>query len=702
MEGENNLLPLCKLIKMKILLFLLCLLFATGNRIQAQQTSKDITKDTVHLQEVTVTQNIILNDENAVKYYQSFYSSGIDKIIERLGNLSLISRGAYAKEPVLNGFTTGQINVTIGGMKMFGACTDKMDPITSYIEPVNMKSIQINQGTTGNKNGSTIGGTFDMELQMPEKSVFRLETGANYETVSKGTTVFFLSNYGKEKWAYRVSGVYKNYSPYTDGNSSKVPFTQYEKVNLLQSVLFSPATGYDLIFDWLIDDAFNVGYPALPMDVSRAKGGIYSLQYISEKFLNILDFKAKVYYNSVFHLMDDSKRDSLYFVEDSHTGKLDSVYMKMDMPGWSRTYGAFAEGKTRWSNRNLLSFKLESYSNWQKAEMTMFMNNLSNPGEPPMYAETWPEHRRTVSGIFLRNDYALSRTFILSIDVRADCSLSKVLSEQGKRQFSSLGYNVDKLYNKFVKSVNLTMAFNPATPWQAKAGAGFGERLPTLSEQFGFYLFNAHDGYDYIGNPDIKTEKSLNFFGNVSYTQQRFKFSLETRYNYIRDYIIGLIAPDYKALNLYASGTKRYENIDFARMFSTNFQFLWEPIPAFEFFNNLKYTWGETYENVPLPLMPPLKNLFTVHFEKGNYRLQLENETSAAQNRINTGYGETKTPGFTLFHIRTGYKFQTEKSLIMVSAGVENVLNKAYSEHLDWGNYNRPGRNFYFMISYKH
>ena len=702
MKGEFCFLLLLQInTRMRTSLFLLCLLLAFSNHLQAQQI-KDITKDTVHIREVTVTQNIILNDENAVKYYQSFYSSGIDKINERLGSVSLISRGAYAKEPVLNGFTAGQINVTIGGMKMFGACTDKMDPVTSYIEPVNLKIIQINQGTTGNKNGSTIGGTFDMQLQLPEKSVFKLEAGANYETVSNGKTVFFLSNYGREKWAYRVSGVYKHYSSYTDGNGNEVPFTQYEKVNLLQSVLFSPATGHNLVFDWLLDDAFNIGYPALPMDVSRAKGRIYSLQYNPAQFLNMSEFRAKVYYNNVYHLMDDSKRDSLYFVKNSHTRETDSVYMKMDMPGWSRTYGAFAEGKTRWSNRNLLSFKLESYSNWQKAEMTMYMNNLSNPGEPPMYAETWPEHRRTVSGIFLKNDYALSRMFILSIDVRTDFSLSKVLSEQGRRQFSSLGYDVDKSYNKLIKSANFTIAFNPATPWQAEAGVGFGERLPTLSEQFGFYLFNAHDGYDYTGNPNIKTEKSLNFFGNVNYTQQRFKFSIESRYNHISDYIIGLIAPDYEALNLYAAGTKKYENINFARMFSSNFQLLWKPVPLLEFFNNLKYNWGETHDHEPLPMMPPLKNLFTIHFEKGNYQFQLENESSAAQNRINTSYGETKTPGFTLFHIRTGYKIQTGKSSIMINVGVENLMDKTYSEHLDWGNNNRPGRNFYFMISYKH
>jgi iron complex outermembrane receptor protein len=32
---------------------------------------------------------------------------------------------------------------------------------------------------------------------------------------------------------------------------------------------------------------------------------------------------------------------------------------------------------------------------------------------------------------------------------------------------------------------------------------------------------------------------------------------------------------------------------------------------------------------------------------------------------------------------------------------VENILNKAYSEHLDWGNYLRPGRNVYMHLSLK-
>ncbi len=669
---------------------------------QADPIKTDLSKDTVQIEEVVVSQHLVLNDENSMKHYLSVYSSSIDKINERLGSISLVGRGAYAKEPVLNGFSGGQINVTIGGMKMFGACTDKMDPITSYIEPVNLKRIDINQGTTGNKNGSTIGGTFDMQLQEPELNDFSLETGANFETVSNGATLYLLTNYGKEKWAYRISGVYKHYSAYTDGNGQTVPFSQYEKVNLLQSFLYRPSEGHELVFDWLIDDAFDVGYPALPMDVSRAKGRIYSLEYRPEQLGKLKGLKTKLYYNTVFHRMDDSARDSLYFVENSQTGQLDSVYMKMDMPGWSRTFGAFAEGRLRWSDRNLLSFKVESFSNWQKAEMTMFMNNLANPGEPPMYAETWPESRRTMAGLFVRNDFAFHPKFILAVDLRADYSLSKVLSEQGIKQFSSLGYDVDKNYNSFIQSSNLSLGYSPSQAWKTMAGVGVGQRLPTLSEQFGYYLYNAHDGYDYLGNPDLNTEKSLNVFANVSYTKTRFKFSLEARYNHINDYVIGQIVEAYQPLNLYATGTKKYENIDFARIVSANGQLFWQASPSIEFFNNLKFNWGETHAGDPLPQMPPLKNLFTVHFKKGNFQLQAENETSAAQNRINAGFGETKTDAFTLFHLRTGYKFQMKQTALRLNAGVENILYNAFSEHLDWGYYKRPGRNVYFSLSYRY
>ena len=46
-------------------------------------------------------------------------------------------------------------------MRIFGACTDKMDPVTSYVEVSNLSEATISSGQQGSCHGSTIGGSID-------------------------------------------------------------------------------------------------------------------------------------------------------------------------------------------------------------------------------------------------------------------------------------------------------------------------------------------------------------------------------------------------------------------------------------------------------------------------------------------------------------------------------------------------------------
>jgi outer membrane receptor protein involved in Fe transport len=73
------------------------------------------------------------------------------------------------------------------------------------------------------------------------------------------------------------------------------------------------------------------------------------------------------------------------------------------------------------------------------------------------------------------------------------------------------------------------------------------------------------------------------------------------------------------------------------------------------------------------------------------------------QDRVATSLGEQRTPGFTTFDIR-GYAKATEK--LNVFAGVENVTNNNYLEHLDSriliNPVYQPGVNFYFGTELVH
>ncbi len=652
--------------------------------------------DTIQLEEISITETVPLNDRTVLDLHQSSRFSSIDDISARLDGISLITRGAYAMEPQMHGFSGGQINITIDGMRMFGACTDKMDPVTSYIEPDNLESLKITHGTSGSHNGSAVGGSFDMLLKDPETSLarrFSVEAGTGYETVSQGINANGAIEVNREKWAFRSSATYRKHASYTDGNGEIVEHSQYEKINLHSVLKYEVDPDNILRADFILDDANDVGYPALPMDVGSAKARIYSLQY--EKFLRKGKFKqlkAKLYHNTVYHLMDDSQRDSTFFLDDEPGGTRDTVYMRMDMPGWSDTWGGFLETTIDLNDDHQLYLKMDDYLNFSGASMTMYMNQPGYPGEPPMYAETWPDMYRNVTGIFARSTNYLGQSLKLTVDARVDYSSSRVTSETGWRQFAIFGYDINQSYIEFPRSFNTALSYRTGA-FVVEGGLGYSGRLPTNSEQFGFFLYNALDGYDYLGNPDIRMESSRHFQANLHFAGKDFKASLRNQVSYVKDYILGRIDTDIPPMNLYATGLKIYGNISHAFLYGTSLQMQWIPVQGLNLYSLFEYTYARTHEGEPLPLIPPFKNLSICRYRKKTFSVQAEGEFSSAQHRISPTSGETPTDAFSIFNLRASWSLNLSRSLFEISAGVENLFDRAYSEHLDWGRYLRPGRN---------
>lgn len=658
--------------------------------------------DTILLEEFTITELVPLNDRDVLDLSRAGRFSSIDRINERLAGVYLVGRGPYAMEPQMDGFSGGQINVTIDGMRMFGACTDRMDPITSYIEPDNLESFRITHGTGGSRIGNSVGGSFDMVLREPEfgdHRGMRLETGVGFESVSNGVDANGSVEVNREKWAFRTSGTYRNHGQYTGGDGLKVPFSYYEKINLHSVAKIKLRERSTLRFDFLLDDARDVGYPALPMDVGKAQARIYALEFKHrDEYRALSQIKTKLYYNSVFHLMDDSNRDSTFRLRDENGTPGDTVFMRMDMPGWSETFGFFLEGSVNIGERNRLLFKLDDYLNLSRAHMTMFMHHPDYPGEPPMYAETWPDVYRNVTGMYLRNTTRFNGDISLNLEGRLDLSRTMVTSETGHRQFAIFGYDIDGGYLELPKSLNASLKIDRVSFTRLEAGAGYAERLPTISEQFGFFLYNALDGYDYLGNPDIGPERSMHLWGHVHFNWTKLKISFRNRFSRVNGYILGKVDMEIPQMNLYANGIKRYENLPYASLYGTSLQVQWDPVSFLTLYSLSKYTLGRTGDGVPLPLISPFRNTTICKFSKGVVSLQIESEASAAQNRVNRDFGESPTPAFAVFNMRSSIRWRIGTTGFESGAGIENIFNRAYSEHLDWGNYFRPGRTVFLNL----
>lgn len=91
--------------------------------------------------------------------------ASIDEHLGQLSKVEMVRRGNYAWEPVVNNMATERVSTTIDGMKIFYACTDKMDPVTSYVESSNLQRISLNSGLDGNPQATgNIGGSIDLKL----------------------------------------------------------------------------------------------------------------------------------------------------------------------------------------------------------------------------------------------------------------------------------------------------------------------------------------------------------------------------------------------------------------------------------------------------------------------------------------------------------------------------------------------------------
>lgn len=605
-----------------------------------------------------------------------------EEMLTKLHGVSLIRRGSYGQEPIIHGMSGAQLNVTIDGMKMFGACTDKMDPVSIYIEPQNLQSIAVQTGAQGSRLGSTVGGSINMQLLEPQFSTttFAGTMGIAYQAVSSGVNAFTMGNYSSVTSALNYSINYRKANNYEAGGGEDIAFTQFEKMNVTLSGKWKTEQGI-----WsakvLADDGWNIGFAALPMDVGYAKARLAAIEYEHAQCHRLFsEWSAKLYYNSVQHSMDDSNRMD--------------VLMHMDMPGESYTTGAFWEGKMQVVGKHVFNLRSDFFYNKVLAEMVMYPDNGK-----PMYMQTWPSSARSDLGFFVEDTYIINKRNKVKVSVRWDATgnfLHKGFGFDQALVFGSVQESSFQQAKSFAAGLRKQLNSKIVVDWNV----AFSDRLPSLSELYGFYLFNRNDGYDYIGNSNLETEKSVSSDLVLSFFSKYMEMNISSFYKYLSDYIYPYNLTEFIAMTPGANGVRMYKNSASAVMMGLDFSILASLSKRIQVFSTLKSIRGMNEEKKALPSTPPFSaNLILKYSILKQISIQAECDAAMQQNRYNNEFGEDATPAFAVYAIRLQREVRSHG--LLVACGIENILDKHYHAHLDWGNIPRPGRNFYLNFSHR-
>lgn len=662
---------------MKNFKFLMVAVLVTASSY-AQEIEKD-SSSTHSLKEVIVIGQKATLDK---KQYKSLAT--VEEYLENSPKINMIKRGGYAWEPLINNMPSERTLITIDGMRIFAACTDKMDPITSYVEISNLSEASIVSGQQGAVHGSTIGGGIDLKRQRGtfKDSGWKGSAQAGFETNNKQKIGGLATQYSDSTFYFDAAFMARDAENYYAGDRKEVLYSQYGKYNVSGNLGFLLKRNSVLEASIIYDRATNVGYPALPMDVSLAEALIASATYkIMPTELWYSKWDTKIYFNKITHIMDDSKRPD--------------VPIRMDMPGWSTTYGFYSTIE-RHQNKHHLTADINGFLNQSRAEMTMYPND---PNENAMFMLTWPDVQTRYVALQLKDHLVISDNSDLEISASLGAHTNEATDLFGLQSLQIIYPEMEGSHTRLLKS--LAVNFNYSNSGLGYGlGLGYGERAASVSEGYGFYLFNSFDRYDYIGNPTLKNEQSLEFNFFSSFKTENTKVQLSGSYFNIRNYIVGISKPSFLPMTIGADGVKVYSALNYAVIASADITFEQKLTETFTFSAQATYSQGQDDDGGNLPFISPLQYKTALKYYRNQTSAEISFRGNAAQTAFNSFYGEDRTASYGVFDMALAKSFIYEKTNLTAKIGAENILDSHYSTYTDWNNIPRMGRNIFVSLKF--
>ena len=253
--------------------------------------------------------------------------------------------------------------------------------------------------------------------------------------------------------------------------------------------------------------------------------------------------------------------------------------------------------------------------------------------------------------------------------------------------------------SRLLKSLATNYQFNQNN-WEFGAGLAYGERAPSVSEGYGFYLFNSFERYDYIGNPNLENEKSLETNAFIGYKKQSFSAKISSSYFHISNYIVGKKLSGLIPMTIGANGVKMYSALDYATIFNVDFTTEIKILENLKWNAQLGYNRGKDFNGENLPFMSPFSYKTSLNWDKNKFSSEISVIGNSKYRSFAEIYGETETPAYTILNASLGYKFIFDNHKILTKIGIENAFNRFYTTYSDWNKIPRPGRNFFVNINY--
>lgn len=615
-------------------------------------------------------------------------SDGSD-YLKTIPGFSQIRNGGTNGDPVFRGMFGSRLRILTDNGEMPGACPARMDAPSSYISPESFDVLTLIKGPEtvlwgpGNSAGTL---RFDREQPRFDKPGIQGTASVLAASNNRWDENADIS-LGSEDGYLRLIGNKSRAGDYKDGNGDRVP-SKWDKWNGDMALGWTPDK------DTLLEMTAGKGdgearYAGRSMDGSRFRRESLGMRFEKSGIGEVFDkLEANIYYNYANHVMDNyslrapgmnmsGSMGSAMGSAMEHGSAMHSMSMPMAMQLDRRTVGGRMMGTWLWSDYELRS-----------GVDTQLSTHRSKDDD------RWDKDARFHDyGLFSELTWLATEQSKVTGGARLDRVLVDNFTDTGSSQ------RTDLLPAGFVR-VEHNLAEMPVMFY---VGIGYTERFPDYWELFS-PTYGPGGSADVFDN--VKTEKTTQLDIGAQYTGKRLNGWVSAYIGRVNDFILFRYDPHHPRIS-------QVDNVN-ATIMGGEAGIGYQLTETWKTDASLAYSWGRNIDDhQPLPQIPPLEARLGLTWEHGDWSSTGLLRLVSSQHRVAINEGNVvgkdfdSSAGFAIFSANAAYRLNKS---VKLSAGVDNLFDKAYSEHLNLaGNssfgysantsVNEPGRTFWGKVN---
>jgi len=612
--------------------------------------------------------------------------------------------GGHGIDPSIRGLSQTQLNIMLDGAYVHGGCPNRMDPPTSYADNGAFEEVTVIRGSqTLAYGGGGPGGTILFKRKTPTFTTaegIRGKVSGGYRSNSDTSDLNADFSIGNELGYIRIIGNSVHSENYRDGSGDAVR-ASYQQRGGSFIAGYTPMTGRLIEVSYDRQETLDALFPGAGMDSPEAINQTLRLRAESETLGALSNVNLEWYQSNVDHVMDN------YSLRPNKG-------MRMRAPSESNTRGGRINAE--WSSDlGLMKFGLDGQYNHRTAQR---FNDTSSPegGQPVLNSVLWPDVSIDQTGAFVELGQQISEELWLLSGLRYDYVVSE--ANETNADPAGMALSPDQLYALYYTDPSpkhtdhnigalLRFEYSP-TASQSLWYAGFSRSVRTPDATERYIASNAMmPSGRWVGNPGIAPEAHHQLdLGHIKRWQQ---LSLDTSLfiNDVQDYVLR----DRNTEDM--NNATIYRNVH-AQLMGGEVKAVWTVADSVVIEGGMAYVHAKNItDNHALAQIPPLEGYAKITWSPQSWSVGAELQTAAKQTRVDLtsssgidgqGLDVRSTPGWGVINLFGRYQINRHW---VFEAGVDNLLNKTFAQHLNRGNafdpaqiqVNEPGTSAWVSVT---